>query len=216
MRSSPEFDAAMARCPLVAILRGIRLDEIEAVADTLVEAGFSMIEVPLNSPDPLASIARIARRYPAPVLVGAGTVLDVEQVEAVRQAGGRLIVSPNTDVAVIRATAVAGLVSLPGYFTPSEAFAAIGAGANGLKLFPAEAASPAVLRAHRAVLPRDLAVLVVGGVKPESLAIWRASGAQGFGLGSALYSAGADVGKVRRQADDFIASLAAIEKRADR
>jgi 2-dehydro-3-deoxyphosphogalactonate aldolase len=209
MRHSPEFEAAMALCPLVAILRGIRPEEVEAVADALVDAGFTMIEVPLNSPDPLASIARIARRYPAPVLVGAGTVLNVDQVEAVRKAGGGLIVSPNSDVAVIRATAAAGLVSLPGYFTPSEAFAAIDAGASGLKLFPAEAATPAVLRAQRAVLPRELAVLVVGGVKPAGMAAWREAGAQGFGLGSALYSAGADAGDVRRRADEFVAAIPA-------
>lgn len=204
MRPHPDFDAAMAHCPLVAILRGIRPDEIVAVADALVEAGFSMIEVPLNSPDPLDSIARIARRYPAPVLVGAGTVLTVAQVEAVRQAGGRLIVSPNTDPAVIGATVASGLVSLPGYFTPTEAFAAVAAGASGLKLFPAEAASPDMLRAHRAVLPPDIHILVVGGIKPEDLERWHRGGAQGFGLGSALYAKGADPADVRRRATDFI------------
>jgi 2-dehydro-3-deoxyphosphogalactonate aldolase len=187
MRPSPEFAAAMARCPLVAILRGVRPEEIEGIADALVEAGFSMIEVPLNSPDPLASIARIAGRYGDDVLIGAGTVLSTDQVEAVRGAEGRLIVSPNTNAAVIAASAAAGLVSLPGYATPSEAFAAIDAGASGLKLFPAEAASPAVLRAHRAVLPRDLAVLVVGGITPDTMGPWLDAGAQGFGLGSALY-----------------------------
>ncbi|TVV71116.1 2-dehydro-3-deoxy-6-phosphogalactonate aldolase [Sphingomonas solaris] len=211
MRSSPEFDAAMARCPLVAILRGVRPDEIEAIGDVLVEAGFSMIEVPLNSPDPLASIARIAGRYGDSVLVGAGTVLQAEQVEAVRQAGGRLIVSPNTDTAVIRATAAAGMVSLPGYFTPSEAFAAIAAGATGLKLFPAEAASPAMVRAQRAVLPREAAILIVGGIKPDGMAEWRAAGANGFGLGSALYAAGLDAHDVRRRAEAFIAGIPPVD-----
>ncbi len=208
MDSKAEFNAAMARCPLVAILRGVRPEEVEAVADELVAAGFSMIEVPLNSPDPLDSIARIAGRYPAPVLVGAGTVLKVDQVEAVRQAGGRLIVSPNTDLSVIGATVAAGMVSLPGYFTPSEAFAAIGAGAHGLKLFPAEAATPTILRAQRAVLPPALPVLVVGGVKPGGMAPWLDAGAKGFGLGSALYSVGIGPDEVRRRADEFIASLA--------
>jgi len=194
----------MARCPLVAILRGVRPEEIEGIADALVEAGFSMIEVPLNSPDPLASIARIAGRYGDDVLIGAGTVLSTDQVEAVRGVGGRLIVSPNTNAAVIAASAAAGLVSLPGYATPSEAFAAIEAGASGLKLFPAEAASPAVLRAHRAVLPRDMAVLVVGGITPETMAPWLDSGAQGFGLGSALYKPGDAPAAVGERARRFI------------
>ena len=166
-----------------------------------------MIEIPLNSPDPLASIARIAHRYGDEVLIGAGTVLSVDQVEAVRGAAGRLIVSPNTNIEVIAASAAAGLVSLPGYFTPSEAFAAIAAGASGLKLFPAEAATPAVLRAQRAVLPRDMAVLVVGGIKPETMAPWLGSGAQGFGLGSALYRPGDGPDIVGERARHFMDAL---------
>ncbi len=207
MGPEAEFAAAMARCPLVAILRGVRPDEIVAIADVLVEEGFTLIEAPLNSPDPLASIAAIAGRYPAPVLVGAGTVLTIGQVLAVARAGGRMVVSPNTDTGVIAATVGAGLVSLPGYFTPSEAFAAIGAGATALKLFPAEAAGPAVLRAQRAVLPREMPVLVVGGVKPESMRPWREAGAQGFGLGSALYVAGLSPADVRVRARRFITAL---------
>ena len=202
-----DFGAAMARCPLVAILRGVRPEEIEGIADALVEAGFSMIEIPLNSPDPLISIGRIANRYGDDVLIGAGTVLSVEQVEAVRGAGGRVIVSPNTNVAVIAASAAAGLVSLPGYATPSEAFAAIAAGASGLKLFPAEAATPVVLRAQRAVLPADMAVLVVGGITPETMAPWLGSGAQGFGLGSALYRPGDGPAIVGERARHFIHAL---------
>jgi len=204
MHPNPEFEQAMARCPLVAILRGVGQEEIEGVADALVEAGFSMIEIPLNSPDPLASIARIARRYGEDVLIGAGTVLSVDQVRAVQGAGGRLIVSPNTNAEVIAASAADGLVSLPGYATPSEAFAAIAAGASGLKLFPAEAASPAVLRAQRAVLPADMAVLIVGGITPETMAPWRGSGARGFGLGSALYKPGDAPGVVGERARNFI------------
>ena len=202
-----DFGAAMARCPLVAILRGVRPEDIEGIADALVEAGFSMIEIPLNSPDPLNSIGRIANRYGDDVLIGAGTVLSVDQVEAVRGAGGRVIVSPNTNVAVIAASAAAGLVSLPGYATPSEAFAAIAAGASGLKLFPAEAATPAVLRAQRAVLPADMAVLVVGGITPETMAPWLGSGAQGFGLGSALYKPGDAPAIVGERARHFIEAL---------
>ena len=147
MHQQFEFAAALARCPLIAILRGIRPEEVVAIADVLVEEGFTLIEVPLNSPDPLASIAAIAQRYPASVLVGAGTVLTVTQVAQVTATGARLIVSPNTEVAVIAATVAAGQISLPGYFTTSEAFAAIAAGASGLKLFPAEAATPSVLKA---------------------------------------------------------------------
>jgi 2-dehydro-3-deoxyphosphogalactonate aldolase len=195
---------AMARCPLVAILRGVRPDEVEGIADALVEAGFAMIEVPLNSPDPLASIERLARHFGDDVLVGAGTVLDTGQVRSVAAAGGRLIVSPNTDIEVIAASAEAGMVSLPGYFTPSEGFAALKAGATGLKLFPAEAASPAVLKAQRAVLPREVAVLVVGGVAPDTMAPWRAVGADGFGLGSALYRPGASAAEVGAAARAFV------------
>jgi len=199
---------AMARCPLVAILRGVRPDEVEGIADALVEAGFAMIEVPLNSPDPLASIARLARRFGDDVLVGAGTVLDAGQALSVREAGGQLIVSPNTDVEVIAASAAAGMVSLPGYFTPSEGFAALKAGATGLKLFPAEAATPAVLKAQRAVLPRDVPVLVVGGIGPDTMAPWRAVGADGFGLGSALYKPGRSAAEVGAAARAFVAGLA--------
>lgn len=207
MHPDAAFAAAMAQCPLVAILRGVRPDEIVAIADVLVEAGFALIEVPLNSPDPLASIAAIAGRYPAPVLIGAGTVLTVAQVAGVQAAGGRLIVSPNSDTAVIGASVAAGSVSLPGFFTPSEAFAAHAAGAHGLKLFPAEAATPAVLKAQRAVLPRDVPVLVVGGIAPDTMAPWRAAGANGFGLGSALYRAGTTAADVRACARAFIAAL---------
>jgi len=198
---------AMARCPLVAILRGVRPDEVEGIADALVEAGFAMIEVPLNSPDPLASIERLARRFGDDVLVGAGTVLDAGQALSVREAGGRLIVSPNTDVEVIAASAAAGMVSLPGYFTPSEGFAALKAGATGLKLFPAEAATPAVVKAQRAVLPKDVPLLIVGGVKPGAVGMWFGAGADGFGLGSALYRPGQTAEQVGAQARDFVAAV---------
>ncbi|MBB4154836.1 2-dehydro-3-deoxyphosphogalactonate aldolase [Sphingomonas jinjuensis] len=199
-----DFAAAFAACPLVAILRGIRPDEVEAVGDVLVEAGFTMIEVPLNSPDPFASIAGLARRLGDRAMVGAGTVLKVEDVARVGDAGGQLIISPNTNVEVIAATARAGMVSMPGYFTPSEAFAAIDAGANALKLFPAEAASPVVLKAQRAVVPKSVPVLIVGGVTPDGMAPWRAAGADGFGLGSALYKLGATADDVGRSARAFV------------
>ncbi|NJC32708.1 2-dehydro-3-deoxyphosphogalactonate aldolase [Sphingomonas jejuensis] len=199
--------AAMARCPLVAILRGVTPDTVEAIGDALVEAGFSLIEVPLNSPDPLNSIGRLARRLGDHAVVGAGTVLTAADVAAVRDAGGQLIVSPNTDTDVIRAAVAADMVCLPGYFTPSEGFAAIAAGAHGLKLFPAEAASPAVLKAQRAVLPRSVPMLVVGGITPDGMAPWRAAGADGFGLGSALYRPGDDADAVGAAARRFVAAL---------
>lgn len=204
-KAPADFTAAFARCPLVAILRGIAPGEVEAIGEALVGAGFMLIEVPLNSPQPFESIARLARRLDGRAVVGAGTVLDAAEVAAVAQAGGRLVVSPNTDAAVIAATLEAGLASLPGYFTPSEAFAAIRAGAHALKLFPAEAASPAVLRAQAAVLPPDIPKLAVGGITLESMAGWIEGGAQGFGLGSALFRPGMDAAEVRDRADAFIA-----------
>jgi 2-dehydro-3-deoxyphosphogalactonate aldolase len=201
------FDAAFARCPLVAILRGVRPDEVESIGEALVDAGFAIIEVPLNSPDPLDSIARLARALGGRAVVGAGTVLRVADVAAVEQAGGTLIISPNANTQVIAAAAARGLVSLPGIATPTEAFAALEAGATALKLFPAEAASPAVLKAMRAVLPRDARVLPVGGITPEGMTPWRTAGAAGFGLGSALYAPGLSAPEVATRARAFIAAL---------
>ena len=202
-----DFAPDFAACPLVAILRGVRPDEVEAIGDVLVEAGFTLIEVPLNSPDPFTSIAALAKRYGDHAMVGAGTVLTVEDVGRVQDAGGRMIISPNTNPDVIRATAAKGIASLPGYFTPSEGFAALAAGATALKLFPAEAASPGVLKAQRAVLPKDVPMLVVGGVAPDTMTPWLAAGANGFGLGSALYKAGDDAGKVGAAAKAFVAAI---------
>ncbi|MCJ2018877.1 2-dehydro-3-deoxy-6-phosphogalactonate aldolase [Methylobacterium sp. E-065] len=201
------FEAAFAACPLVAILRGLTPEEAPAVGDALVDAGFTLIEVPLNSPDPLRSIALLAERLAGRALVGAGTVLQPAQVEAVGAAGGRLIVSPNVDPAVIRATRALSLVSLPGYQTPTEAFTALAAGATALKLFPADVASTAALRAHRAVLPSGTRVLAVGGVTPEGIAAWRAASADGFGLGSSLYRPGKAAADVARDAAAFVAAV---------
>ncbi len=195
------------RCPLIAILRGVTPGEVEAVAGALIGAGIAIIEVPLNSPDPLASIERAARRFGGDALIGAGTVLSVQDVRAVREAGGRIIVSPNTDIDVIAASVEAGLVSAPGYFTPSEGFAAIGAGAHALKLFPAEAATPAVLKAQRAVLPGDVPLLVVGGVTPQTMQPWIDAGANGFGLGSGLYKPGMTPTEVAANARAYIEAL---------
>lgn len=201
------FDAAFVRCPLIAILRGVRPDEVEAIGEALVEAGFTLIEVPLNSPDPLASIARLAERLKGRAVIGAGTVLTAENVAAVAAAGGTMIISPNTNVEVIAATAKAGLVSLPGFATPSDAFAALGAGATALKLFPAEGASPTVLKAMSAVVPAGTRLLPVGGIAPDNMDPWLTAGAAGFGLGSALYRPGMSAAEVALRARDFISAL---------
>lgn len=206
--SRPLFDEAFAKCPLVAILRGVRPQEVEAVGEALVAAGFAIIEVPLNSPDPLDSIARLAARFEGQALIGAGTVLRTEDVDAVQAAGGKIIIAPNANVQVIERAVARGLVSMPGIATPTEAFAALDAGAAALKLFPAEAASPAVLKAMRAVLPPAVPLLPVGGIVPNALASWRRAGAAGFGLGSALYAPGMAAEEVGRRAVEFVTALA--------
>jgi 2-dehydro-3-deoxyphosphogalactonate aldolase len=204
------FAEAFAACPLVAVLRGITPPEAEAIGDVLVEAGFTLLEVPLNSPEPLVSIAAMAKRYGDRAIVGAGTVLTTEAVAAVAAAGGRLIFSPNTDVDVIRASVAHGLISLPGYYTPSEGFAALAAGAHGLKLFPADGASPAFLKAQRAVLPKATKVLAVGGITVDTIPAWAAAGADGFGLGSNLYRAGKSAADVARDATAFVTAVKAL------
>lgn len=207
MSAVERFKSYLAECPLVAIIRGVTPGEAEAVGDVLYAAGIRIIEVPLNSPDPLDSIARLSKRLGDKALIGAGTVLSVDQVSQVREAGGELIVSPNTFTEVIEATAAAGMVSSPGFYTPSEAFEALRAGAHALKLFPAEAATPAVVKAQRAVLPKDVPLLVVGGVTPANMQPWLDAGADGFGLGSGLYSAGRSVQEVGERAADYVRGL---------
>ena len=199
----------LAECPLIAILRGVTPAEAETIGDTIVESGIGIIEVPLNSPDPLNSIERLAKRFGAQVLVGAGTVIDPTDVPRIADAGGRIIVSPDTNVEVISSAATAGLVSTPGYFTPSEAFAAIRAGATGLKLFPAEGATPAVLKAHLAVIPKEVPIMIVGGVRPDSMRPWLDAGARGFGLGGGLYKASQSVADTREKARAYVRGLKA-------
>lgn len=210
MTTVDAFNDAFAAMPLVAILRGLTPETADDIGDVLVDAGFTLIEVPLNSPRPLESIARLAKRLEGRALVGAGTVLDVAAVEAVAEVGGTLIVSPNTNTAVIAAAAARGLIAVPGFQTPSEAFAALEAGARALKLFPAEAASPAVLKAVRTVLPTGTAVLPVGGISPTTMAPWHAVGAAGFGIGSALYSPGVTPEVLAERAAAFIAAYKAL------
>jgi 2-dehydro-3-deoxyphosphogalactonate aldolase len=204
MNPANELGRRLAECPLVAIIRGVTPADAEAIGAAAFDAGIRIIEVPLNSPDPLASIEKLAARFGDSALIGAGTVLDPADVARVRDAGGRLIVSPNTFPPVIEASAEAGLVSLPGYFTPSEAFRALRAGATGLKLFPAEGASPALLRAHRAVLPKPVPVLVVGGIGPGTMAPWVETGANGFGLGSGLYKPGQSAAETAAKAAAYV------------
>lgn len=188
------------RRPLVAILRGLRPDEALAIADALVEEGFEAIEVPLNSPDPFASIEAIARRHGEICLVGAGTVLRAEEVDRLAQAGGRLVVSPNVEPAVIARAGAHGMVSMPGVLTPTEAFLALRNGASALKFFPASVLGPSGIAAIRAVLPPETVVGAVGGVSHESFAAYHAAGVTAFGLGSSLYRAGDDAQTVRRKA----------------
>jgi 2-dehydro-3-deoxyphosphogalactonate aldolase len=207
MTSHEDFTRHFDQCPLIAIIRGVTPAEAEDIGDALFEAGIRIIEVPLNSPDPFQSIRLLADRLGDRAMIGAGTVLQPEQVDQVRAVGGRLIVSPNSYPAVIEATVAAGLVSAPGYFTPSEAFAALRAGAHALKLFPAEAASPAILKSQRAVLPRDVPVLVVGGVAPDAMQAWLGAGADGFGLGSGVYRPGQSALEVAAQARAYVAGL---------
>ena len=194
-------------CPLIAIIRGVTPGEAEAIGDAVYQAGIRIIEVPLNSPDPLGSIERLAKKFGDRALVGGGTVLGPDKVREVKAAGGRLVVSPNTNAEVIAATVEAGLVSCPGYFTPSEAFVALGAGASALKLFPAEGASPEVLKAQLAVLPKDVPVLAVGGIRPDTMRPWLAAGATGFGLGGGLYKAGQSAADTLEKARAYVAGL---------
>jgi 2-dehydro-3-deoxyphosphogalactonate aldolase len=191
--------------PLVAILRGVRPTEAVSIGTALVGEGWQLIEVPLNSPQPLASIEAMNATLPS-ALVGAGTVLTVAQVREVHAAGGRLIVSPNFDADVVRSAVKLGMVCVPGVATISEAFAALSAGASALKLFPAEMLTPPVVKAWRAVMDPNTALLPVGGVTPAGMAVYRAAGANGFGLGSALYKPGQDAAEVGTQARAFIAA----------
>jgi 2-dehydro-3-deoxyphosphogalactonate aldolase len=207
VRAKELLNRYLDECPLIAIIRGVTPEDAEAIGDAIYEGGIRIIEVPLNSPDPLRSIELLASRLGDRALVGAGTVMSSGQVQQVRDAGGRIIVSPDTNVEVIAASADAGLVSSPGYFTPSEAFAAIRAGAHTLKLFPAEGGSPALLKAHLAVLPKDIPVLAVGGIKPDNMRPWLDAGARGFGLGSGLYKPGQSAAETLEKARAYAAGV---------
>lgn len=207
MSARDQFQRHFDACPLVAIVRGVAPGEAKAIGRALFDGGIRIVEVPLNSPDPFASIAAIAADLGDDALVGAGTVLDPADVARVRDCGGGIIVSPNTSPAVIRASVEAGLVSCPGFFTPSEAFTALDSGADALKLFPAEAASPKVVKALRAVIPGAVPLLIVGGVTPDGVGQWLDAGADGFGLGSALYKPGQSPEDTLKRARAFVAAV---------
>ena len=211
--SAPALREYLKPLPLVAVLRGIAPHEVMEVGGALVDNGFRILEVPLNSPEPFDSIARLARAFGERCLTGAGTVLRVADVARVADAGGKLIVMPHADLAIVREAKRVGLVCLPGVATPTEAFAALDAGADGLKMFPAEQLSPAVLKAWRAVLPKDALVFPVGGMRPDNMAPYWAVGANGFGTGSNLYQPGASASAVRKVAAEFAAGFAALEAR---
>ena len=200
--------------PLVAILRGICPDEAVAIGHVLANAGFRVLEVPLNSPQPMESIRRLSRSLGEHYLIGAGTVMTTAQVQEVAAAGGRLIVMPHADTVVIHAAKEAGMVCVPGVATPTEAFAALAAGADGLKLFPANQVTPDGLKAWRAVLPKELPVLPVGGIAPGNMAAWVAAGAQGFGIGAALYAPGVDADEVANRAHAFAQAWVAVSKKS--
>jgi 2-dehydro-3-deoxyphosphogalactonate aldolase len=199
----------MAHLPLIAILRGLTPAEAPAIGQALVDSGFAIIEVPLNSPEPLQSIKVLAKLFPQ-TLIGAGTVLNAAQVKEVHAAGGRLIVSPNFNPAVVAQALSLDMVVLPGVATPTEAFAALDAGADGLKLFPAEMISPATVKALRAVLPKGVALMPVGSITPNNMATYLAAGATGFGLGSALYAPGRKPQDVQIAAKQFVEALRAL------
>jgi 2-dehydro-3-deoxyphosphogalactonate aldolase len=198
------LDRHFSALPLIAILRGITPDEVLPVGRALFEAGFRLVEIPLNSPSPIESIRRLAADLGDRAHVGAGTVLGVADVAAIAAAGGTLIVSPNANPEVIRATKAAGLLSGPGVATPTEGFSALDAGADLLKLFPAEQIGPAVIKAWRAVFPRDVPLVPVGGISPETMAAFITAGASGFGLGSAVYKPGLTPLAVRQAAGAFV------------
>jgi 2-dehydro-3-deoxyphosphogalactonate aldolase len=204
-----DLRAWLQRCPLVAILRGVQPAEAESICFALERAGICIVEVPLNSPNPLESISLLSQSFGSRMLIGAGTLTDSSQVGQVAAAGGRLIVTPHADAAIVRAAKAAGLFALPGFFNPTEAFALLHAGADAIKLFPAEVLGPSMLRALRAVLPKSAIVIPVGGVDTQQIASWMAAGAAGLGVGSAIYKPGDDARMVEAKAQALMAAVRA-------
>jgi 2-dehydro-3-deoxyphosphogalactonate aldolase len=210
-----DLRAWLDQCPLVAILRGIRTAEAESICSALQRAGVCIVEVPLNSPNPLDSIAILSRVCGSRMLIGAGTLTDPSQVGEVAAAGGRLIVTPHADTAIVRAAKQAGLFAVPGFFNPTEAFALLQAGADAIKLFPAEVLGPPMLKALRAVLPGSAIVIPVGGIGPDQVAPWMAAGALGLGVGSSVYKPGDDARIVETKARALVAAARAFKSEGE-
>jgi 2-dehydro-3-deoxyphosphogalactonate aldolase len=202
-----DFHQRLSDMPVVAILRGVKPGEVEDVVEAIIAAGVTIIEVPLNSPDPFTSIAKMAKRFVGRAVIGAGTVLSVEDVAKCHAAGAQLIVSPNMNPDVIKASVAADMLSAPGCMTPTEAFAALDAGAHAIKLFPGEMITSSVVKAMRAVLPKEAVVLVVGGVTPATVAEFQAAGVSGFGVGGSIYRAGTTAQEAGRNAAAFTEAL---------
>ena len=197
------FLSFLKESPLIAILRGITPAEVIEISETLVEKNFKIIEIPLNSPDPIKSIELLVSYFRDEVIIGAGTVTDLASIKLIAEAGARLAVMPNGSIKIVKAAKASGLITIPGVYTPTEAFAMIESGADALKLFPAEGAPPMVLKAMKAVLPTAIPILPVGGITPDKMAEYQKAGANGFGLGSALYKPGMTVDEVAQNADAF-------------
>lgn len=197
----------LEKSPLIAILRGVKPVEVEAICAALEESGIAIVEVPLNSPEPMKSIEVLARNFGDRMLIGAGTLTSISEVASVASAGGRLVVTPHADISIVRAAKAAELTAVPGFFNPTEAFALLHSGADGIKLFPADVLGPNMLKAMRAVLPRDAIVIPVGGVGVAQIPTWLNAGAQGFGLGSSLYRPGDSPAAVKMKAQSLIATL---------
>jgi 2-dehydro-3-deoxyphosphogalactonate aldolase len=206
-----DVKAWLQQCPLVAILRGVQPAEAESICSALEKAGICIVEVPLNSPRPLESIAILSRSFGSRMLIGAGTLTEPSQVGEVASAGGRLIVTPHADTAIVRAAKAAGLFAIPGFFNPTEAFALLQAGADAIKLFPAEVLGTPMLKALRAVLPKSAIVIPVGGVDAQQIAPWMAAGALGLGIGSAIYKPGDDARIVEAKAQALVAAVRAYQ-----
>lgn len=210
---SNDLKGWMSRCPVIAILRGIRPDEAESIGNALEEAGVTIVEVPLNSPDPLRSIETLVRVFGDRMLIGAGTLTDPAEVAEVAGAGGKLIVTPHADLSIVRAAKQAGLFAVPGFFNPTEAFALLKTGADAIKLFPAEVVGTSMLKALKAVLPKDALVIPVGGINTQSIAEWMAAGANGFGAGSSIYKPGDGAKTVKQKATALIDAIRIVNER---
>jgi 2-dehydro-3-deoxyphosphogalactonate aldolase len=206
-----DVKAWLQRCPLVAILRGVQPSEAESICSALEKAGICIVEVPLNSPKPLESIAILSQTFGSRMLIGAGTLTEPSQVGEVAAAGGRLVVTPHADTEIVRAAKAAGLFAIPGFFNPTEAFALLQAGADAIKLFPAEVLGTPMLKALRAVLPKSTIVIPVGGVDKEQIAPWMAAGALGLGIGSAIYKPGDDARTVEAKAQALMKAVRAYQ-----